>query len=181
MTLYERCCRLELDLARIGLERGDPRGGYFCDPVGAEAIGWAGVDGIHFCFVEGFGETVFAVSPANGPGDYVHPLARSFEDFLRLVLACGGVDALEQAWMWNRGEFNAYLETYPPGPEQRAVLDGLRETLGLAPMDDPYGYLKGVQSGFDYGALKFSKEYYELAGEPEPAAPPEPPDRKSVV
>ena len=171
MTLYERCCRLELDLAQIGLERGDSRGGYFCDPVGAEAIGWAGVDGIHFCFVEGFGETVFAVSPANGPGDYVHPLARSFEDFLRLVLACGGVDALEQAWMWNRGEFNAYLETYPPGPEQRAVLDGLRETLGLAPMDDPYGYLKGVQSGFDYGALKFSKEYYELAGEPEPAAP----------
>ena len=176
MTLYERCCRLELDLARIGLERGDPRGGCFCDPVGAEAIGWAGVDGIHFCFVEGFGETVFAVSPANGPGDYVHPLARSFEDFLRLVLACGGVDALEQAWMWNRGEFGAYLETYPPGPEQRAVLDGLRETLGLAPMDDPYGYLKGVQSGFDYGALKFSKEYYELAGEPEPAAPPEPPE-----
>ena len=171
MTLYERCCRLELDLAQIGLERGDSRGSYFCDPVGAEAIGWAGVDGIHFCFVEGFGETVFAVSPANGPGDYVHPVARSFEDFLRLVLACGGVDALEQAWMWNRGEFDAYLETYPPGLEQRAVLDGLRETLGLAPMDDPYGYLKGVQSGFDYGALKFSKEYYELAGEPEPAAP----------
>ena len=122
MTLYERCCRLELDLARIGLERGDSRGSYFCDPVGAEAIGWAGVDGIHFCFVEGFGETVFAVSPANGPGDYVHPLARSFEDFLRLVLACGGVDALEQAWMWNRGEFDAYLETYPPsvGPKRRA-------------------------------------------------------------
>lgn len=171
MTLYERYCRLEPDLAWIGLERGDTRGGYFCTPVGAEVIGWAGVDGIHFCFVEGFGETVFAVSPANGPGEYVHPLARSFEDFLRLVLACGGVDAIEQAWMWNRGEFDAFLDSYPPGPEQRAVLDGLGEALGLGPMDDPYGYIRAVQGEFDYAALKFSEEYYELAGEPEPDGP----------
>lgn len=26
-------------------------------------IGWAGVDGIHFCMIRGFGEMVFAVSP----------------------------------------------------------------------------------------------------------------------
>lgn len=178
MTLYERYRKLELDLSRLGLERGDTEGGYFCDPIGAEAIGWAGVDGIHVCFVEGFGEMVFAVSPANAPGEYVHPLARSFADFLGLVLACGGVAALEQAWMWNRGEFNAFLETYPPDAEQRAVLDGLREALGIAPMDDPYGYLREVQSSFDYSALKFSEEYYELAGEPEPEGPPERPEWK---
>ena len=47
MTLYERYRKLELDLSRLGLERGDTEGGYFCDPIGAEAIGWAGVDGIH--------------------------------------------------------------------------------------------------------------------------------------
>lgn len=35
----------------------------------------------------------------------------------------------EQAWMWNRGEFDAFLETYPPTPEQRAALDGLRDGL----------------------------------------------------
>lgn len=176
MTLYEKYCGLDMDFSRLGLERGDAEGGYFCDPVGAKVIGWAGVDGIHCCFVEGFGDMVFAVSPANGPGEYVHPLARSFEDFLRLVLACGGVDAMEQAWMWNRGEFDAFLETYPPDAEQRAVLDGLAATLALTPMDDPYGYLKEVQDSFDYGALKFSDEYDDLVGKPEPDTPPEKPE-----
>ena len=175
MTLYEKYCGLDIDLSRLGLERGDTQGGYFCDPVGAEVIGWAGVDGIHVCFVEGFGEMVFAVSPENLPGEYVHPLARSFEDFLRLILACG-LDAAEQAWMWNRGEFDAFLETYPPTEGQRAVLDALAQALALTPMDDPYGYLKEVQSSFDYGALKFSDEYYDLVGEPEPEGPPEKPE-----
>ncbi|WP_222860695.1 hypothetical protein [Paenibacillus antibioticophila] len=46
---------------------------YFCTPKGARMIGWAGVDGIHFCFVRGFGEMVFAVSPMNTAGNYVHP------------------------------------------------------------------------------------------------------------
>lgn len=175
MTLYEKYCQLELDLARLSLERGDVEGGYFCDPVGAEVIGWAGVDGIHCCFVKGFGEMVFSVSPANGPGEYVHPLARSFEDFLRLVLACGGVDAIEQAWMWNRGEFDAFLETYPPNAEQRAALDALAEALSLTPMDDPYGYIKEVQSSFDYGKIPYSEEYYELV--PDEAETEEPPER----
>ena len=97
MTAYERFQALELDRSWLGLERGDTRGDYFCTPLGAQVIGWAGVDGIHFCFVEGFGEMVFAVSPANLPGDYVQPLAGSFADFIRLVLACGGIDAAEQA------------------------------------------------------------------------------------
>ncbi len=176
MTLYEKYCGLDIDLSRLGLERGDTEGGYFCDPVGAEVIGWAGVDGIHCCFVEGFGDMVFSVSPMNSRGHYVHPLARSFEDFLRLVLACGGVDAIEQAWMWNRGEFDAFLETYPPDAERQAVLDALAQALALTPMDDPYGYLKEVQSSFDYGELKFSDEYYDLMGEPEPDTPPEKPE-----
>lgn len=176
MTLYEKYCGLDMDFSRLSLERGDTEGGYFCDPVGAEVIGWAGVDGIHCCFVEGFGDMVFSVSPMNPRGHYVHPLARSFEDFLRLVLACGGVDAIEQAWMWNRGEFDAFLESYPPDAEQRAVLDALAQALSLAPMDDPYGYLKEVQDSFDYGALKFSDEYDDLVGEPEPEGPPEKPE-----
>lgn len=177
MTLYEQYQGLDIDLAQLGLERGDTSGGYFCTPVGAEVIGWAGVDGIHCCFVEGFGEMVFAVSPENLPGEYVHPLARSFEDFLRLILACG-LDAAEQAWMWNRGEFDAFLETYPPTEGQRAVLDALAQALALAPMDDPYGYIRAVQDEFDYTALKFSEEYYELVGDPEPDTPPERPEWK---
>lgn len=78
--------------------------------------------------------------------------------------------------MWNRGEFDAFLESYPPDAEQRAVLDALAQALSLAPMDDPYGYIKEVQSSFDYGALKFSDEYDDLVGEPEPEGPPEKPE-----
>lgn len=177
MTMYEKYKKLDLDFSQLGLEPGDARSDYFCTPKGAEVIGWTGVDGIHCCFVKGFGEMVFAVNPSNLPGDYVHPLARSFEDFLRLILACG-LDAAEQAWMWNRGEFDAFVETYPPTQPQRAALDGIRDNLGLTPMEDPYGYIKGVQSGFDYGKIPYSKEYYELMPEPEPEGPPERPEWK---
>lgn len=161
MTAYKRFKESGIDLSCLGLEPGDTYGGYFCTPKGAEVIGWAGVDGIHFCFVKGFGEMVFAVGPDNEPGEYVHPLARSFEDFLRLILSCG-LDAAEQSWMWNRSEFDSFLETYPPEPEQRIVLDALQEKLSLVPMDDPYGYIKEVQSTFDYSRLSYPKEYYEV-------------------
>lgn len=175
MTLYERYKKLDIDFSQLSLEPGETSGGYFCTPKGAEVIGWAGVDGIHCCFVKGFGETVFAVNPSNLPGDYVHPLARSFEDFLRLVLACG-FDAAEQAWMWDRGEFDAFVESYPPTPEQRAALDGIRDGLGLTPMEDPYGYIREVQASFDYSSIPYSKEYYDLMPEPEPEGPPERPE-----
>ena len=178
MTLYEKYKKLDIDFSQLGLEPGDTNGGYFCTPIGAEVIGWAGADGIHCCFVKGFGEMVFAVNPSNLPGDYVHPLARSFEDFLRLLLACG-LDAAEQAWMWNQGEFDGFLETDPPTPEQRATLDALRDGLKLAPMEDPYGYIKEVQSSFDYGKIPYSKEYYDLLpDEPEAEGLPETPEWK---
>lgn len=173
MTAYEKFQTLELDKALLGLEQGDEGSDYFCTPVGAQVIGWAGVDGIHCCFVEGFGEMVFAVSPANLPGDYVHPLARSFEEFVRLLLACSGLDAAEQAHGWSREEFDGYLAQYPPGPEQRAALDALGDGMGLAPMEDPYGYIKEVQSSFDYGALRFGEDYWDFVGRPSP--PPEAP------
>ena len=63
MTGYEAFLRAGISLAPLGLEAGDRHSGYFCTPLGAEVIGWEGVDGIHCCFVEGFGEMVFAVNP----------------------------------------------------------------------------------------------------------------------
>ena len=178
MTLYEKYKKLDIDFSRLGLEPGDANGGCFCTPKGAKVLGWAGVDGIHCCFVQGFGEMVFAVNPSNLPGDYVHPLARNFEDFLRLILACG-LDAAEQAWMWNQGDFDGFLESNPPTPEQRAALDALRDGLELAPMENPYRYIKEVQSSFDYGKIPYSQEYYDLLpDEPEAEGPPERPEWK---
>lgn len=175
MTLYQKFKKLDIDFSQLSLEPGDTHGGYYCTPKGANVIGWAGIDGIHCCFVDGFGETVFAVNPANLPGENVHPLASSFEDFLRLILACG-LDAAEQAWMWNRGEFDAFLETVPPDDERQAVLSVLRDKLSLTPMDDPYGYIRALQASFDYSKIPYQADYYDCL--PEKPKTPERPEWK---
>ena len=175
MTLYQRYQKLDIDLSQLGLERGESRSDYLCTPKGAKVIGWEGGDGIHYCFLKGFGDMVFAVNPSNLPGDQVHPLARSFEDFLRLVLACGHTAAPEQAHLWGREGFQMYLEEDAPSltPERQATLDGLRDGLSLTPMDDPYGYIRDIQANFDYASIPFRKGYGRLLPE-EPKQPVRP-------
>lgn len=175
MEFFEKIQLLNINTSPLGLEQGSKEGGYFCTPAGAEVIGWAGVDGIHFCRIEGFGDMVFSVSPANLPGDYVHPLARSFEDFLRLLLACGDTAALEQAHMWDQAGFDEFLrENGLPTSEQRGVLDTLAKELGLTPMEEPFAYMKKLQAEFDYGSIPYGDEYYDLVGrEPLPPERPE--------
>ena len=89
-AFYQKFLRKHLDLSSLSVMRREDNDPYFCTPKGASIFGWAGVDGIHFCFVRGFGETVFAVSPMNGGKDCVHVIARDFSDFLRLLLASLG-------------------------------------------------------------------------------------------
>ena len=84
---YRDFTKKSIDLAPLGFEKGTGEETYFCTPKGAKIIGWAGVDGIHYCLIRGFGDMVFAVSPMNPAPHYVHPLARTFSDFLRLVLS----------------------------------------------------------------------------------------------
>lgn len=52
---YEQYRELMLDGSWIGLEAPNPNdaGPYFCTPVGAQIIGWD--NGIHYCFLDGFG------------------------------------------------------------------------------------------------------------------------------
>ncbi len=167
---YTEFKKLGMDLSPVGIERHTEDISYFCTPVGMRIIGWAGVDGIHYGFVRGYGERVFAVNPENFGGEYVHPLAFDFEDFLRLLIACGDCNALEQAWMWNREQFEAFLEEYPPDDAQRAVMAELAETTGLEPMEDVWDYLRCVRENYDASKLRFSKEYYETVGEDDPFA-----------
>ena len=82
---YAAFLKQQIDLAPLGVAQRTDAYPYFCTPRGANIFGWAGVDGIHFCFIRGFGEMVFAVSPMNTAPDFVHPLARTFADFLRLL------------------------------------------------------------------------------------------------
>ena len=81
-----------IDLSPLGFNMNGEFEYYYCTPKNAEIIASSGVDGIHFCTVKQFGEIIFAVSPMNF-GECVHPVARSFEDLLRLLLHCSAVCA----------------------------------------------------------------------------------------
>jgi len=154
MALYEKYKKLNIDGSRIGLERGSEIGGYFCTPKGARVIGWD--NGIHYCFIRGYGEMVFAVNPETGADKYVYPLAESFEDFLRLILACGHTAPVEQIIMWTEEQFKEFLTSdynaFMQG--QQEVLDTITEKLKLEPMAAPYQYVKQLQAQFDDSKIK---------------------------
>lgn len=153
-----------LDLSALGLTPGEARSDYLCAPKGARVLGWTGVDGIHFCTLRDFGEMVFAVSPANLPGDCVHPVARNLEDFLGLLLTCGA-DALEQAHGWDRTAFDAFRAEYPPSEAAQAAAERLKgKGTEIA---DPYGYLRQLQASFDYGSLPWKRDYLAVLKEAE--------------
>ena len=132
-------------MGALGAEGGRNAVRYTCTPKGAKIFGWAGVDGIHFCTVKGYGEKIFAVSPMNPGRDCVQPIARDMDDFLRLLLACGDTAALEQAWMWDEAQFEDFLRENPPTEAQRAVMREIEEKCGLTPMERPWWYLKEVR------------------------------------
>ena len=75
MTEYERFLRLGVDGGAIGFAPGEEEGGYFCTPLDARVLGWD-VEGVHFCCVDGMGETVFCVNPMPLCGENVRPVAR---------------------------------------------------------------------------------------------------------
>ena len=47
---FQKFLRSGIDLSPLGVERREENTPYFCTPKGASIFGWAGVDGIHFCF-----------------------------------------------------------------------------------------------------------------------------------
>ena len=172
MNYLNSYLRSKLDLSHIGFIRREKESNYFCTPVLSKVIGWAGVDGIHFCTTKGFDEIIFAVSPENLPGKYVHPVAMNFEDFLRLLLACYDTAAIEQCWFMDREVFESFLEANQPDTEAQKCLNEIRKKYKLTPMEDPFAYIQKLQKEFDYDSLRFPPEYYEIVDEtPERPAP----------
>lgn len=167
---YAQFLKSGIDLSLLGAMPASRANAYDCTPKGARIFARAGVDGIHFCFVRGFGKTVFAVSPMNGASDTVHPVAANFEDFLRLLLSCGDTAAFEQAWQWDETQFGAFLRNNPPTDEQNAVLGQLR-ALPLEPMDAPWAYIHALQADFNDAPFRCTKEE---------ASAPEQPDERAV-
>ena len=163
MKALKQYLNSDLDLSILGLNRGPEEGGYFCTPLGAHVIGWAGVDGIHYCTIEGQGETIFAVSPMNF-GDYIHPIAESFDVLLRMLLSCHSMDAMEQCYAWAEDQFTAFLIDYPATAEIKEKQEQIREIFKLAPVDDVFGYIKQFQDNYDLSGIRYSEEYYETLG-----------------
>jgi hypothetical protein len=161
MSTYEAYKNKEFDLAAFGLDRCGGDYTYFCTPVGADVFASPGVDGIHYCMIEGFGELVFAISPMNCPGEYVHPVARSFDDFLRLLLVCDGDAAIEQCWQWSQKQFDQFMGEQEVLPETKKAAMHLMELTGLEPAELPYKYIRDLQKSFNYKSIPFSEEYYE--------------------
>ena len=157
--LYKEFLQLGISLAAVGFESMDEEITYFCTPKGAAIIGWAGVDGVHYCTIRGFGNAIFAVSPMNSAPDYVHPIAEDFQTLLRLLLACGDAAALEQAWQWDEEQFNKYLEDHPFTAEQKAVLSEIGHKMKISPMKNPWKYISRLQRNFDYGAIQYTEDF----------------------
>ena len=164
--LYEKYKNLKIDGSWIGLEAG-AQTPYFCTPIGAEIIGWD--NGIHYCFIKGFGDMVFCVNPETCCDYNVYPIARNFCDFLGLILATGNTNTLQQIIWWDKKRFEDFVNSteeqeYRVRPEVQGVLSTIRKGIDITPIDTPFEYIKDLQSNFPYEQIPFTNEYYDTLG-----------------
>ena len=150
----------KIDLSHLGFDMNGDFELYYCTPKKAQIIASSGVDGIHFCTIPQLGEIIFAVSPMNF-GNCVHPIARSFEDLLRLLLHCGDIAALEQCYAWDEEQYKAFLIDCPITEKQQAILDEIKNKCGLEPIVDSFSYVKELQAEFDLSQIPYAEDYYD--------------------
>ena len=162
ISLREKYKKLNLNGTWIGFIQMEENEGDFCTPVGADIIGWTGVDGIHFCLVEGQGDTVFCVNPSAYVGEYVHAVSNSFEDFLRLLITVGSTDVIDQGAFLNEEDFLFYKRENPLAKEQKEIMDCIAQNLNLTPLDDPLKYLKDVHQNNDCSLLEYEDDLYKV-------------------
>ena len=148
--------KTKIDLSLLGFDMNGDFELYYCTPKKAQIIASSGVDGIHYCTIPQFGEIIFAVSPMNF-GDCVHPIARCFEDLLRLLLHCGDVAALEQCYAWDEEQYKAFLIDNPVTEKQQAVLNEIKSKCSLETITDSFAYVKDLQAEFDLSKLRYNK------------------------
>lgn len=103
---------------------------------------------------------IFTVNPMDF-GDYVHPIARKFEDLFRLILGGADMAALEQCYAWDEEQYQAFLQDCPPTEEQKAALMRLQEASKVEPIENPFAYVKELQAGFDLSKIPYTEEYYD--------------------
>lgn len=162
--LYERYKEMKIDGTLISLEQVEDKLSYFCYPTNARPIGFEGC--IMYCFIESYGDMVFASNPETCADSCVYPLARNFEDFLRMILFCGSANPIEQIVWMDKERFLQHLreEEAIRSDEQKAVLQRIEKELEISPIANPYEYVKELQSHFDSSGITYSDEYYDVLG-----------------
>lgn len=163
---YKKFQELDIDTTPIGLSREDNIH-YFCTPLNANVFGWD--NGIHYCFIKDYGEMVFAVNPETLCNYYVYPIAENFHDFLRLLLAVKNTNVLQQIILWSKQQYIDFINSqdeiaYSSTPEVNSILEIIRLKFGIKEMQNPYEYVKNLQTAFDYSGIVFSDEYYNVTG-----------------
>lgn len=174
-TLFDQYKELNINGSLICLEQVEDIYSYFCYPTNAKAIGFEG--SIMYCFIEPYGEMVFACNPDTCADVFVYPLARTFEDFMRLILACGSTNPIEQIIWMDKDKFEKHLkeEEAIRTEEQKATLSYLETELEISPIDNPYDYVKELQSRFDNSGIEYmvivmvTPFYSDLAALSQPA------------
>lgn len=163
-TLFEKYKSLCIDRSLISLEDGALSVSYFCYPAHANAIGFEGCT--LYCTIDEYGEMIFAANPESCADKYVYPLAKNFSDFMRLILACGSANPIEQIIWMNKVQYEHHLqEALAIQTEaQKSVLLTLCNELNLSPMENSFEYVKAVQRDFDDSGINFSDEYYAVLG-----------------
>lgn len=161
---FEQYKALDIDGRLISLEHAEEIAPYFCYPINAEAIGFEGC--IMYCFIEGYEEMVFASNPESCADTYVYPLARNFKEFLGLIVACGSANPIEQIVWMSKEQFEQHIkeEQAVRTNEQNIVLQQLKNKMDIAPIDNPYEYVKEIQKNFDSSKIEYSDEYYDFLG-----------------
>ncbi|WP_372630523.1 hypothetical protein [Cohnella sp.] len=142
--------------------RGDGDGGYECTPERSITFAHTGGDGIHFAWIadrRGASDDLWeAPVVCVSPMDFDNPVravARNIRDFFSLVFYghdlllnndFGSREHYEKA-LREQEQYDAespYLQKW--GEEARKLALEARAKFGLAPIDDPYGYIRQVRS-----------------------------------
>ena len=85
---------------------------------------------------------------------------------MKLILACGSTNPIEQIVWMSREQFEKHIqeELVIRTEEQATMLFHLKTELGISPMDNPFDYVKEVQTGFINSGIQYSDEYYDVLG-----------------
>ena len=164
MDLFSKYRALNIDGRLISLAYEECAEPYFCYPVNAKVIGFEGC--ILYCFLPEYRNMVFASNPESCADKNVYPLAADFKDFMRLILACGSANPVEQIVWMNKQQFEQHLQSEREAQtsEQAELLSFLAHELNLTPMENPFEYVKALQAEFDDGKVQYSDEYYDVLG-----------------